>query len=147
MESSKSGKSHRIMVSFYLFMSCLGYQKGGNGEDRWTSESLTCFSMKALILCSIPSHVNSYGMYGSICRNRTDHERGGHDSCNLYLFLHWFTHTQVPMPAGSQVRGLEYELGNQQTCLHNLPVPYQLWDPEQMNYHLWGSDPSCVKWW
>jgi hypothetical protein len=34
-----------------------------------TLEGLTCFSMKALILCSMPSHVNSYGIYGSICRN------------------------------------------------------------------------------
>lgn len=65
-------KITRNMVRCYLFaIAFQGKRKQDAGKKEGLLRSLTCFSMKALILCSIPSHVNSYGMYGSICGNRT----------------------------------------------------------------------------
>lgn len=44
--------------------------------------------------------------------------------------LYWFTDAQVPTPAVSLVRGYDYELGSQETWVHNLTAPYEPWDPE-----------------
>lgn len=49
----------------------------------WYFNFSTWFSMKALTLCSIPSQVNSYGRYGSICsqsQNTQFRRKSGHTS-------------------------------------------------------------------
>lgn len=76
-------------------------------------ECLTCFSMKALILCSTPSHVNSYGMYGSICGHRTRyHKRGRHRNRQHPVLLGLTLSADACV---SLVRGYGYELGSQES--------------------------------
>lgn len=43
----------------------------------------------------------------------------------LHPVLYGVTHAHVPTPAVSLVRGYDYELGSQETWVHNLTAPYE----------------------